>query len=98
MPAETVADLERRIKATGGVPVSLGADSTYGHEEIADQVAVGSGTVEVVGTAQSVVVPTGALSGIATGAAITVDGASYTVRDHRREEDGKLTRILLRSA
>lgn len=84
------------IKATGGKRVELGADVTWGHFEILDEVVLSA--TEVIVAAPSVLVATGTLEDLAMDALIDVDGTVYTVRDHRRVDDGLTTRILLKKA
>lgn len=94
LPAD---DLSWLIQDSGGVLVAIGASSTYGHLDSTD-VAWEEGGVTVDVQHLVVTVPTGELSGLAVGAAITVGGVGYQVADHRRKEDGALTEILLGSA
>lgn len=85
--------LERMIRSSGGVPVELGADSTFGHRDTSDDVVFQE--AGVYGTEDLVRVPTGRLPGLKVGVTITVDGETKTVVDHRRIDDGAMTAILL---
>lgn len=89
----TAAQTALMIRATGGIAVVVGASSTWGHYDVSDAGVFDS--AEVLAAEPHVTVPTGVLTGLEIGAAITVDGTAYTVRDHRRIEDGGLTRIWL---
>lgn len=91
-------NLAALLQDTGGVAVSLGADSTFGHYEAAGEVVLGSAGSGVVSEDESVVVSHGALAGLAVDAAITVDGRTYTIREFERIDDGKLVRVWLMDA
>lgn len=81
-----------------GVDVTVGADTTKGLKDAElEQVLRGTSVGDVVlGERETVLVETGSLSGLAQGAAITVDGNARTVGSHGLLEDGKLTLIELR--
>ena len=95
----TAADTEAMLRATGGVPVVYGSQSTWGHYDKASARAF-DGT-EVLATVPSVVIAAGALAGLAIGQPITVDGTAYVIRDfgagqeYDTPPDGGLTRIYL---
>lgn len=93
MPLETPALLEAMIRDSDGVAVTYGADSTYGHFETADG---RSFDPPVIGVVRHVTVATGRIENPTQDSAITVDGISYTVRDHERVDGGALTRIYLK--
>lgn len=85
------------LRATGGVVVTLGATSTYGHLDTRDVEWEERGA-RVLGTVKVCTVATGILSGVTAGASITVDGTAYAIDAHRRVGDGGLTEIELGSA
>lgn len=88
--------LEAQIQDTGGVAVVLGSNSTYGHFDQIDEVVMDGDTQGVIVGSPSVVIPTGALGvGMEIGEVVQVGGTPYTIRDHRRVDDGALTRIFL---
>jgi hypothetical protein len=80
------------------VPVQYGAQSTRGVFTRTDESLGTHEGEDVVGTLITCEIVTGALTGIALNAAITVDGANYTIQDPRRIEDGKITRLYLAPA
>lgn len=90
----TASRTEMMIKRTGGVPVTLGAVTTWGHRDT-EQVPVLDDGAEVMATRDRLKVATGILSGVAQDAAITVDGESLYVGDAYRIEDGSITVIEL---
>lgn len=90
----TADELEQMFRDTGGVPVSLGGASTYGHFDIMDEVALSE--AEILVAAPTLVVPTGKLPGLKVDEPILVNQEAWFVRDHRRIDDGSATRILLR--
>ena len=78
-----------------GVDVVLGAATTKGHRDVADEeVLRGEGLSGVVGRAVVVTVQQGTLPGLAVGSAITVDGEAFTVRAPLAVDDGELVRLL----
>ena len=90
---QTTDELVQMLKDTGGVLIEVGWDETYGHFEILDEVAMSESQVLV--QAPTCVVATGTLPKLAVDAEIVVDDERYYVQEHRKIEDGKLTRILL---
>lgn len=80
------------------VPVVYGVQSTRGVLTITDEPLSANEGEDVVGELTTVEIITGTLTGIAFSAAITVDGAAYTIDDYRRIEDGKLQRLYLATA
>ncbi len=91
--AAMLADL---AAAGAGVAVALGAATVTGlrDREAAEFFA---GEMPAVVAADEVVhVQTGALPGLASGAAITVDGAAYVVLKVLPHGDGAMVRIALR--
>jgi len=86
------------LRDSGGVEVTLGDRRTWGHLDTIDEELVGEDGAGVLAARLSVAVATGTLEGVRQRAAITVDGERYTVREHRREGDGALTRIYLQRA
>lgn len=90
-------ELEQMLQDTGGVAVLIGDRSTWGHFEIADEVILSD--TEVLVAAPTVVVVTGRIpAGYAIGDPIMVGKEDWFNRDHRRFDEGGLTRILLRRA
>ena len=96
MALQTVDQLVAMFKATGGPEIRLGQDTTYGHFDIADDVAISES--EVLIGAPTVLIATGTRPDLALGTTILVGAESYVVRDPRRIEDGMLTRIELSEA
>jgi hypothetical protein len=91
----SVAELEQMLQDTGGVAVLLGDQSTWGHFEIMDEVVLSD--TEVLVAAPTVLVATGRIpTGFAIGDPIMVGTEDWFNRDHRRIDEGGLTRILLR--
>lgn len=90
----TPQKIESMIRTTGGVPVVLGAVSTWGHRETTDEVGMDEGA-EVSFVVDTVKVATGILTGLRNDAAITVAGEALKVGEHRRTEDGAITVIEL---
>lgn len=84
------------IQDTGGVPVVYGGISTWGHRDVATEVALQDGA-EVVVTQDVVRVATGILAALAELQPITVDGEQLKVGEHRRIDDGSLTLIELQT-
>lgn len=82
------------ISATGGVPVSIGGVSTHGHT---DRLDPGDWDLSPAGGAEQVVaVATGVLSADpSVDDAITVDGESLVVLDHREVDDGTLVALVV---
>lgn len=96
MALETAAEIEARLRDSGGVPVTYAGTPTYGHEGVADEVFLEQ--LGVMGELRTVTVATGILANLAMDAAITVDGTDYEVRGHRRVDGGALTEIALADA
>ncbi len=92
----TPQSIERMIRATGGVEVTYGAVTTWGHRDIVEGEYVGEEGAGVYGTLDTLKVATGLLAGLKNNQPITVEGETFKVADHRRIEDGALTRIVLR--
>lgn len=82
------------LLADMGVMVTLGAGSTKGLVDSADELVAEGVVTGAIGLVISVTIKTGSLSGLAVGAPITVDSSPYTVRSVMRIDDGVLTRIL----
>jgi len=97
----TSQDLERMLERTGGVPVTHGGDSTFGHfERVPMEVGAGDYVGGLLTTAPSVVIADGRLSGIGprTGIdeTVVVDGDSWRVADIQPGSDeGLLLRLML---
>lgn len=87
------ADLAFALK-DAGVPVTLGASSTFGLvrkrgiEDLGQDGFGGIADFTVV-----VTVRTGTLVGLKSGAAITVNGESFIVKRPPAEDDGHITRL-----
>jgi len=98
---QTAAELEQMLRDTGGWKVETEWDETYGHFEILDEVIVSES--EVLVAVPSLLIATGILEGLAMDTPLTLidpdtgEETDYTVRDHRRVDDGMLTRILLKA-
>lgn len=94
---ETVADVERRIRKTGGKPVVYAGESSYGHFEAPGEVVLAEdGRAGVISTDPSVVIATGVFTApLSTEELITVDETAYQIRQSLPFEDGALTRIWL---
>jgi hypothetical protein len=93
----TPQEIEAMIRATGGVPVVVGAVSTWGHRDLIDRPVLEDGA-EVLVEVDTVKVATGILPALSRGTAITVDGEALEVAEHRRVEDGAQTLIELEVA
>ncbi len=93
--AAMLADL---AQAGGGVAVTLGGTTVTG---LLDREAAECFTGEmpaIIGADEVVHVQSGVLPGLASGAAITVDGTSYMVLKVLPYGDGAMSRIALRTA
>jgi hypothetical protein len=82
------------LKATGGVPIALDSDETYGHFDILDEAIVPE--VGVMVGVPSIVIATGTLPALAVGKDILVDNVTYRVLPYERVDDGMVTRIYLK--
>lgn len=92
-PLDVSSDLNA-ILAEAGEPVVLGPDTTFGivrRPDVSELEAAGAGSL--IAHQVVVTVRTGALTTLATGAAITVNGVPYRVREHLAVEHGAMTRI-----
>lgn len=103
MPLETPAQIERRLRYSGGVEVTVGAVTSYGHlEKPPVSVLQESGMSGVRGIRKMVTIADGifAEGAVVEDAAITVDGTGYVVRGFLDDEndDGALVHVLLGSA
>lgn len=101
----SVAQNVALIRATGGVEVAKGTESTFGHKRDAPvTVALGDdGSGRVLAADLRVVIAAGTLTGITArdgiGDALTVDGESVTVIDivtPDGEEDGDMLELILK--
>jgi hypothetical protein len=84
--------VEAMIKASGGVPVVVGAVSTWGHRDTFDE-PMDNGGAEAMVTQDVITVATGILPALSHRAAISVNGENLVVGQHQRIDDGALTRI-----
>lgn len=99
MALDSVEEIERRLRESGGVPVTLDGGSwhgagvpTYGHlERTAVELDSGLG----IGTRIVLTIATGALPGLTLDSTPVVDGVTYRARDNVPIEDGSLTQVLL---
>lgn len=73
----------------GGTPVP----GLWDHDAVELLEGAGPG---IVANEKAVHVQASALSGLASGASITVDGTTYTIREALPYDDGGLVRIMLR--
>lgn len=90
----TAAQNEAMIRSTGGVPVSLGSGSTWGHLDVADEALFHE--AQVYGVKRTVRIATGMLAGVAQGATVSVGGEPYrVVGPPQRLEDGGITLLPL---
>lgn len=87
-------DVQALIDGAGGVSVTVGSTTAKGIRNIVDDELVKDEVGVIAGTVIEVVVKTGTFTGLQQGAAITVEGTSYSVIQARRIEDGALTRVL----
>lgn len=76
----------------GAVDVVIDATTVSGYLDMPDEL-VGNGLV--LSTEYSLTVKTSDVSGLAAGDEIEVDGDDYEVRDVRKIDDGKLSRVAL---
>lgn len=82
-----------------GVPVTFGAYSALALVDSADELLLaGGGLPGVIGTKIVITFKTSALPGLAVGSAITIDGASYTVRSRASQGDGAVTQAFCEAA
>lgn len=89
--------LEAMIQATGGVAVTVGAESTYGHR-LTRWVESGRGP-EVLVPFTGVKVPAGVVPTSPEGTAVTLGAESWKVHGvDTDEDDGGMTVLLLRRA
>lgn len=94
--ADVAAMLSDLAEAGGGVDVTLGATTVTG---LLDREAVeilGGEMPAVVAADEIVHIRSGALSGLASGAPVTVGGVDYVVLKVLPYGDGAMTRIALR--
>jgi hypothetical protein len=77
-----------------GEDITLGANTTQGCVDIADQRILPGELVHLVGKVIAVWIKTGSLPGVMVGALLTLRGASYKIRERTQEGDGALTRLL----
>lgn len=71
-----------------GVTVTRGSVTTTGVLDMPSEVIAGG---MVITTDYSLTIKTSALPGLQYGDALTVDGAAYTVREVRAQDDGKFS-------
>lgn len=95
---DTPGQIEAMIRGSGGVPVVAGAVTTWGHLDTVDELVLDQDGAAMSGTRLVLKVATGILPPLRNRAVLTVDGTSYQVREHAREGDGALTRVLLAKA
>lgn len=91
--------LESMLRETAGVPVTVQGTDTWAHRDMLSELAVSEETGfedRPGGADEAVVLATGIPPNpLETGMAITVDGESLQILDHRRVEDGALTAIVV---
>lgn len=75
-----------------GVVVTRGSATTTGVLDMPSEVIAGG---MVITTDYALTVKSSALPGLAYGDALTVDGAAYTVREVRAQDDGKFSIVYL---
>lgn len=99
MALDSIAGIERRLRESGGVPVTLHGGSwhgpglpTYGHIE---RTAVELDGNRGLGIRIVVTVATGSLPGLELDKMIDVNGTIYRALDVAPIEDGALTQVLL---
>lgn len=90
------SDIEKLFRETGGVQVSIFGTDTWGARKTAREAVPGSlFEVRPGGAEDAVEIATGVLpQEMVVDAAITVDGESRKVIDHRRVDDGEITVVL----
>lgn len=86
--------LEALLKDSGGVAVVMGASSTYGHLDVADEVLLQE--AGVTGAKYTLTIADGTLPGVRQDSELTADGDLYEVRRRERVDDGALLRLYLR--
>ena len=92
----TFVEGEDLFRDTGGALVEYGSQTTYGHLIEEDEgVVSGPMGFEVRAGAISLLISTGALTGITQGETITVNGWGFKIRESRQERGGDDTRIWL---
>lgn len=82
------------LRYTGGVQVTLGQDTTWGHHVETDEPILGP-QGEVIAAGPMVLVATGRLPDLVEGSYPVVDGIRWRVRRLQRENDGLETRAFL---
>lgn len=99
MALDSIAGIERRLRESGGVPVTMDGGSwhgpgvpTYGHIE---RTAVELDGNRGLGIRIVVTVATGSLPGLRLDKVLDVGGMTYRSLDIAPIEDGALTQILL---
>lgn len=80
------------------VPMIYGTQATRGLLTTTDESLDSGEGADVAAEFTTCEIVSGALSGLRRYSRITVDGASYTLQDFRRIEDGALTRLYLAPA
>ena len=88
--------IERMLKGTpGSLQVVNGSASTWGVRDHSDTVIDADSGAPVTVDAEVIRVATGKIGTLAVDGTITVSGASRTVGEHRRVDDGLVTLIVL---
>lgn len=97
MATQTTAEIVAELEALGGVPVVYGADTSFGLLDQAEELVLENGGYGgVIAGAPVVTVATAAFAtAFAQDNSITVDAVSFTIRDHRKIDDGVLTKVWL---
>jgi hypothetical protein len=95
--ADDIAAILADLAAAGGtVTVTIGASTVTGLRDREAVEILGGDMPGPVGVEESVHVQSGTLSGLVSGASITVGGTAYVVREVLVYGDGAMTRVLLR--
>lgn len=75
-----------------GVTVTKGTVTTYGVLDMPSEVIAGG---MVITTDYALTIKSNAFASLQYGDALTVDGAAYTVREVRAQDDGKFSTVYL---
>ena len=97
MPLISAVDLRQMIAALGGVDITIGGTTVKGLLRKPDAPffeAQDTDSELVDGRVVTALVVSGDLSGLAVGAAATVNGESMRVHRYMAESDGSVTRIV----
>ncbi len=92
---DTPAEIEAMLRDTGGVVVTMGDVSTWGHLDTVDELVLGDEGASMMGTRLVLMVATGVLPPLRNRTVVIAAGTPYAIREHGRDGDGALSRLVL---